>query len=50
MTSEDSEKIKQISMALLQLFYLTPYQLTDDFYPQFYMRLEKAMEYTDSIL
>lgn len=50
MTSEDSEKIKQISMALLQLFYLTPYQLTDNFYPQFYMRLEKAMEYTDSIL
>lgn len=50
MITDDSEKIKQISMYLLQMFYLTPYQLTEDFYPQFYMRLKKAMEYTDSIL
>ena len=50
MTSDDSEKIKQISMFLLQLFYLTPYQLTEDFYSQFYVRLEKAMAYTEAIL
>lgn len=50
MTSDDSEKIKQISMFLLQAFYLTPYQLTEEFYPQFYIRLRKAMEYTEAIL
>lgn len=50
MSFEDSEKIKTISMFLLQAFYLTPYQTDQDFYPQFYTRLKKAMEYTDSLL
>ena len=50
MSFEDSEKIKIISMFILQTFYLTPYQTDQDFYPQFYIRLKKAMEYTDTLL
>lgn len=37
----DEAIIRQLNMALLHIFYLTPYQ-TDDFYAEFYARLEKA--------
>ena len=37
----DEAIIRQLNMALLHIFYLTPYQ-TDDFYAEFYTRLEKA--------
>jgi hypothetical protein len=35
----DDELIKQISMATLVKFYITPYDSDKDFYEQFYMRL-----------
>ena len=37
----DEAIIRQLNMALLHIFYLTPYQ-TDDFYAEFQVRLEKA--------
>lgn len=37
----DETIIRQLNMALLHIFYLTPYQ-TDHFYAEFYERLEKA--------
>ena len=33
---------KTLSMHVLKQFYLTPYQSGEDFYPQFYERLEKS--------
>ena len=39
MTSEDSEKIKALSIQILQTFYLLPYIEDVDFYEQFYQRL-----------
>lgn len=42
MSFEDSEKIKAISMFILQTFYLTPYQTDQDFYPQFYARIQSG--------
>ena len=41
MTSEDSEKIKALSIQILQTFYLLPYIEDVDFYEQFYQRLSK---------
>lgn len=32
---------KQFSIQLLQLFYMTPYETEEDFYLQFYLRLEE---------
>lgn len=32
---------KQFSIQLLQLFYMTPYEAEEDFYLQFYLRLEE---------
>lgn len=44
--SDSSEKdngiAKSLSMHVLKQFYLTPYQSENDFYPQFYERLEKS--------
>ncbi len=37
----DEALIRQLNMALLHIFYLTPYQ-TEDFYTEFKVRLEKA--------
>lgn len=37
---KEPDKIKEISMKVLHTFYLTPYDLTQDFYRQFYQRLE----------
>ena len=39
MTSEDSEKVKALSLQILQTFYLRPYDENIDFYEQFYQRL-----------
>ena len=41
MTSEDSEKIKALSIQILQTFYLLPYIEDVNFYEQFYQRLSK---------
>lgn len=46
----DTSKLKTISMYILQNFYLLPFSSEEDFYVQFYTRLEKAMAYTDSLL
>lgn len=37
----DTEKIKQIGMSLLHIFYRKPYDLQTDFYVQFYERLDQ---------
>lgn len=39
---EDNDKIKSLSMYILQHFYLLPFDHEKDFYEQFYDRLEKA--------
>ena len=36
------EQMKNISMDVLQKFYLTPYDPTADFYTEFYERLKNA--------
>lgn len=41
MTSEDSQKIKALSLQILQTFYLLPYNKNIDFYEQFYQRLHE---------
>lgn len=38
---DDDNRIKEISMSVLKNFYLMPYEAADDFYLQFYKRLEK---------
>ena len=40
--SPDEGMIKSIDMFILELFYLTPYHYEQDFYEQFYGRLETA--------
>lgn len=50
MNSQDTEAVKSLSMYILQVFYLLSYPKDQNFYEQFYARLEKAMEHTDSIL
>lgn len=39
--SEDDEKARHISVSLLTAFFLTPYELLQDFYPQFYERFDR---------
>ncbi len=39
---QDDELNKTCNMFLLQLFYLTPYDVTQDFYEQFYVRFQEA--------
>ncbi|MCQ2508323.1 MAG: YkgJ family cysteine cluster protein [Dorea sp.] len=50
MTTESDELRKQLSMFVLQIFYLAPYDFEQDFYGQFEMRLAKAKEITDKVL
>lgn len=38
----DETEIKSISMNILQMFFLTPYDYDNNFYPQFYDRLSKS--------
>lgn len=40
MDFEHGEKIKKLSMFILQQFYLKPYAADGDFYQEFYGRLE----------
>lgn len=37
----DEGRLKQLSMSVLQRFYLMPYDTEQDFYEQFYMRMEQ---------
>lgn len=39
--SAKEEQVKQISLYLLQQFFITPYDLKKEFYPQFWTRLEE---------
>ena len=39
--AQDEALSKQFSVQLLQLFYLIPYETEQDFYTQFYFRLEE---------
>ena len=38
----NQETIKAVNMYVLNQFYVTPYKAGEDFYPQFYRRLEAA--------
>lgn len=40
--SEKPDKAKKVSMYILKQFYLLPYNMEEDFYSQFYHRLEEA--------
>lgn len=40
--TEDETLIKNLNMYVLSRFYYTPYKEDEDFYPQFYVRLEEA--------
>ena len=40
--TEDETLIKNLNMYVLSRFYYTPYKEDEDFYPQFYVRLEDA--------
>ena len=40
--SEDETLIKNLNMYVLNRFFLTPYKKEEDFYPQFYQRMEEA--------
>lgn len=42
MKCEDNDKLKSLNMYILQHFYLLPFDREQDFYKQFYDRLEKA--------
>ena len=42
---EDESSLKSISMYLLKNFYFAPYDYSQDFYPQFQERLEKAKKF-----
>ncbi len=50
MTTESDALRKQLSMFVLQVFYLSPYDTSKDFYEQFNEKLAKAKAMTDSIL
>lgn len=40
LTRADEELIKKVTMQILQFFYIEPYKTEEDFYAQFYARLE----------
>lgn len=40
--SEDTELIRNLNLFVVQKFYLVPYDMSEDFYPQFYARLEEG--------
>lgn len=40
--TEDETLIKNLNMYVLSRFYYTPYKEDEDFYPQFYVRLEEV--------
>ena len=45
--TEDETLIKNLNMYVLSRFYYTPYKEEEDFYPQFYVRLEEAKKLLD---
>lgn len=45
--SEDETLVKNLNMYVLSRFYYTPYKEEEDFYPQFYVRLEEAKKLLD---
>lgn len=44
LTGADEQQAKQINMDFLKQFYLTPYHMEDNFYPQFYRRMEQMQK------
>lgn len=40
--TEDETLVKNLNMYVLSRFYYTPYKEEEDFYPQFYVRLDEA--------
>lgn len=42
--AEDETLVKNLNMYVLSRFYYTPYSEAEDFYPQFYRRLEEAQK------
>ena len=45
--TEDEMLVKNLNMYVLSRFYYTPYKEEEDFYPQFYVRLEEAKKLLD---
>ena len=45
--TEDETLVKNLDMYVLSRFYYTPYKEEEDFYPQFYVRLEEAKKLLD---
>jgi len=39
--TEDEKTVKTITMFLLNTFFIQPYDVNEEFYPQFYARLER---------
>ena len=48
--TEDETLIKNLNMYVLSRFYYTPYKEDEDFYPQFYVRLEEAKKLLDLVV
>ena len=46
---EDEEMVKQLNMVVLNMFYLSPYDLEAAFYPQFLVRMERMEAFLDEI-
>lgn len=45
--TEDETLVKNLNMYVFSRFYYTPYKEEEDFYPQFYVRLEEAKKLLD---
>lgn len=46
---EDEEMCKQLNMVVLNMFYLSPYDLEAEFYPQFLARMERMEAFLQEI-
>ena len=49
-TNIQEDAVKTLSMYVLTNFYVQPFDPEQDFYDQFYLRLKKAVEYTEQFL
>jgi len=47
---EDEEMVKQLNMVVLNMFYLSSYDLEADFYPQFLARMERMELFLQEII
>lgn len=45
-STENQEIVKKLNLYLLNQFYVVPYETDEDFYSQFYKRLEDAKRVT----